>query len=428
VLRWAAASAIGSDAMRSTRSSREKEVMAGKGRGGDGLKYLGVRNGRKWWEARLKWIDPLTGKVCNTKQKFVADSKLLAAQERAARIERLRDGTGQRAERKRFGEALDEFLETIQVYSTRKSWRSFSKRLRVQFGEWWLDAMTARHMQDYLDSLELSASSVSTLRAILRKVFSYAMRKQWVTTNPAKDLGRRDDTRERALREALGTAPKRSLTLDQAARFLADIQLHEPRELYLLIATQMVLGCRFAEVSALTWEDVDLDTGLVTIRRGQVDSHVGATKGKYARLVAIDLELRRDLKVHRERMREMEWPDHETLVFPRSWSRIRRTGNHVARATASAAIKRAFARLGWHDMAVATHVARHTMHNVAREHTSALLLRKVVGHTSEKMSLNYTSAEKAEVIELAERLGSSFRSVTKSVTGTSDSGTSDEND
>jgi hypothetical protein len=33
--------------------------MAGKGRGGDGLKYLGVRSGRKWWEARLTWVDPL---------------------------------------------------------------------------------------------------------------------------------------------------------------------------------------------------------------------------------------------------------------------------------------------------------------------------------------------------------------------------------
>ncbi len=389
--------------------------MAGKGRGGDGLTYLGVRNGKKWWRARLEWIDPLTGKKRNSKQEFAADSKILAGREREQRIEQKKGARTARTDRKRFGEGLDEYLTTVTVYSTQRSWGYFGRRLKAQFGDWWLDMVNERHLQDYLDAVELSASSVASLRAILRKVFEYAMRKHWVTTNPARHLSPRAAAKARADLDELADPPKRSLTLEEAALFLANVKEHEPLERYLIIVTQMVLGCRFAEVSALTWKDVDLESGVITLRRGQVLGRKGLTKGKYARIAALDLELRRDLKQHRERMAEYLWPGWDELVFPRPVSGNQRQSNFVSRDTTYAAIKRTFKRLGWPNLPVGTHVARHTMHNVAQEHASALLLRKVVGHKTEKMSLTYTATDAAKVIELGQRVGSSLKSGIKSV-------------
>lgn len=387
--------------------------MAGKGRGGDGVDYLGLRDGKKWWRLRLEWTDPRTGKKRSTKQEAQADSKLLARDERARRIESKKNGESALTTRKKFGDAMDEYLATIVVYSTRRSWGYFAKRLRAQFGDWWVDKINERHLQDYLDSIDdLSTSSVASLRAILRKLFEYSIRRHWVAINPARFLKPRDNSHERVRRGALEDAPKRNLNLDEAAAFLSDFKTHNPIERYLLVATQMVMGTRYAEVSALLKSDLNLETGIVGVRRGQVLGNEGPTKGKYARVAALDLELRRDLKEHLERMAELRWPGWERLVFPRPpyGPSDRRRYDHIPQATVYGAIKRTLKRLGLEHMPVGTHIARHTMHNVAQEHASALLLRKVVGHKTEAMALNYTAAHAAKVIDLAERVSRDLKS------------------
>jgi integrase len=121
-------------------------------------------------------------------------------------------------------------------------------------------------------------------------------------------------------------------------------------------------------------------------------------------------------------------PGWETLVFPRPVSENQRQSNYVSRNTTTRAIKRTFQRLGWPNLPVATHVARHTMHNVAQEHASALLLRKVVGHKTEKMSLTYTAADAAKVIELGQRVGADLKAGRRSVNESVNGGRSGDSD
>jgi integrase len=376
--------------------------VAGKGRDGDGIKPLGAKNGRKWFEVRLTYTDPRTGKKRDTRKKIQADSKLLASNKRSELLENLKAGlTGK--ERKRFGEALDEYLKRPMAFSSRESRTSFAKPIRAHFGDWWIDTVTSRALQAFMDGLKYGKSSQASIKAILQNTFAVAKRKGWAIDNPARDLELRDDSIEKATQAALGKAPKRALSPEEAVAFLADLRVHSLL-LYPLIATQYVVMCRFAEVSALAPDAVDLDAGLVTVRRGQVRGRLGPTKGKYERLAGLPATLCAELREYRAMVVEQQWPGADEFFFPRPPGGWRRASNAWSIDTASDHIRASFERLKLSHMRSVTHAARHTGISIAAlQEEHELILRKVAGHTSLKQTLNYTEAYKATVVGLAER-------------------------
>jgi hypothetical protein len=201
--------------------------MTGRGRGGDGLIKLPKRNGRQWWRARLYWQDERTGKHRQRVVTFQADSRALALLRREAELEKARSGTAPSPrERKRFGEVADEWLATITVESSRRSYGSHVGTLRRAFGDWWLDVLTSRHLQDHLDSMGKSAGYVNSRRDVLVRVFAHAIKRGYAATNPAKDTTRKS-TRLAGLTE-LGEEPKRSLSEEEAVAHLRDLRQHEP--------------------------------------------------------------------------------------------------------------------------------------------------------------------------------------------------------
>lgn len=370
------------------------------GRAGTGVSYVGVRNGKKTWRARLYWIDGRTGKTCEKRVTFAADSKAQALLKREQELAKARGEATLVDERVRFERAADEWFATITQKATRHSWGCHARALKRQFGTWWLDTVTARHAQDYLDAIERSPGYVNSRIDVTAHIFDHAIRKGWATTNVAKDLKRRS-TRLAGLNE-LGEAPRRALTADEALAYLADLQKHEP-EVYPLVVTQLVLGCRFAEVSALRREDVDLDSGLVKIRRGQYMGTVGSTKGKYARKAALPLTARAMLRAHLERMEHEQWPGWRELVFPRPAFGRRKHSNHWSSTTVSNAVGRSFTRLGI-DVKGKTHVARHTLITLTSDHAAERVLREMVGHVG-SVHDRYKHAHEAEVISLGEVVG-----------------------
>lgn len=310
---------------------------------GTGLEYLGVRDGRKHWRAFLYWKDERTGKARERERTFSADSKWQAEKRRAELLAEAKSGTSTaKVERKYFGECADSWLETVTRKSSRDSWGSHVRKLKSRFGDWYLDAVTAREMQDYLDALPLGAGTVNSIRDVLNHVFVHAIRKGWATTNTVRDVKRRT-SRVQGLSE-LGEAPKRSLNEEEVAAFLRDMRQHEP-ELYPMVLTQYVLGCRFAEVSALRHEDVDLESGVVKIRRGQYKGERGPTKGRYARTAALPLEARAVVKRHVERVRTEGYAGADELVFPRPPYGRKRHSIHMSSSTVSHAIERSFKRI-----------------------------------------------------------------------------------
>jgi integrase len=380
-----------------------------------GLKQCGRRNGKKLWKARLYWIDQRDGKHRDRVVTFEAASKALAVVERARQLEAARNETDPRAkDRRRFGAVASEWLATVESYGSHISYGSHVRKLTKRYGQQFVDAFTRRELQAYLDALPLAPGTVNSIRDVLKHVFRYAVRRGYCEGNPAAETERRSTRPTRS--QALEDAPRRALTESEAVALLSWFQRHA-EAFYPLAAAQFVLGCRFGEVSSLEWGDIDMTTGIVTIRRAQVRGRVGPTKGRYARTAALGPDGLALITAHRATMEREQWPGFDVLVFPRPPTTRKRHSEHWSISTAWHVYKRGLLAIGL-DLPVASHTARHTMLTVAQTFASARLLRAVGGHKTEAVQAGYLGTQPSEVVELGARVGSRFLAQTGSQTGT----------
>ncbi|PWR17088.1 site-specific integrase [Micromonospora sicca] len=101
-----------------------------------------------------------------------------------------------------------------------------------------------------------STRTVSDIRAALRAALTHAQAEDLITKNPAVPV-------------TLATARRRrgkSWSSDEARKFLESARADED-PLYAAYALVLVVGLRKGEALGLTWEDVDLDAGDLTIGR-----------------------------------------------------------------------------------------------------------------------------------------------------------------
>lgn len=362
----------------------------------DGLVPLGLRNGKKFWRARIKWRDPLTGKVREAERTFEADSKLQAQNKRAAFLAEKRDAAVRPVERTRLAAVIDAYIATLTREGTLHSYRSYARKIKRKLGDAWVDAITTQHLQAFLSSVYLGKSTMDSIRVVLINAFDHAVAMGQRQDNPAKGtrVGRYKPAKPRK---------RKALTPDETVRLHADLRQHS-YDLHVMMVAQYVLGCRFAEVSALTWEDVEMATGVVRIRRGQLKGVEGPPKGNKERDSALGPTALAMLAAHRKRMEQERWPGWERLVFPAplggQGKRPVRLHDYWPWKTVADHLKAAYGRLGY-DLGAVTHVARHTANNVARMHANEVFLRKVIGHSSAEMTDAYTEIESTEVIDFA---------------------------
>ena len=114
----------------------------------------------------------------------------------------------------------------------------------------------------------LAPRSISRIMSSLAAIFKVAMRKGYVTTNPAAVAQRprnpvrevKDDAKE----ETGALRPDEVLSSDEIARL---VEHAEPGLWKTYIATAAACGLRSEEINALTWGDVELATGKLFVRR-----------------------------------------------------------------------------------------------------------------------------------------------------------------
>ena len=159
--------------------------------------------------------------------------------------------------------------------------------------------LTPRHVEDLLRAKEgaLSPRSLFTIRAVLRTALSRAQRWGYVERNVA----------------ALAAPPKvrpyeaSYLTVEQAKSFLAAARQDRLSAMYCIA---MALGLRQGELLGLRWEDVDLGTGMLNVRkalksiRGQGLVLMDTKTPKSRRTLVLPEFVREELRQHRARQIE----------------------------------------------------------------------------------------------------------------------------
>jgi integrase len=214
------------------------------------------------------------------------------------------------AARRPMSALLDWWFESYKATfkpSTRESYKTALASLKAHFGDTDARNVGEDDLLRYAESLRDPETGVlpapTTIRnrlAPLRRAFNVAIRKRWLTHNPARATG---EIVRRLERQASEAPQRDAWSRAEIGALLAVAEQHEPDVaplLHFLFAT----GCRKGEAIGLQWQDVDFNRGVLHVRRSVVRREASTPKNGRGRTLRMTAGLARRLKAlraHRER-------------------------------------------------------------------------------------------------------------------------------
>lgn len=297
------------------------------------------------------------------------------------------------------GEWLDIWVEeyTVNVTDhTRDLYRSYIRtHIKPGIGAVRLTSLSLEQVQRFYNSLSrkekaLSPKTVQNIHGALHKALSQAVRFGYIKINPASN----------AMLPRIYAPELTPLTDGQLLEFIHAIKGHPHEDLYLV---DLFTGMRRSEIIGLTWDCVDFDKGIITIKRqlaplkdGSRQCRFTPTKNGKSRIIAPAQAVMDILTRCREKQRVQEenagelWDNPEGFVFTDD------IGHHLSHMTVYNRFKKIVRSIGLPD--VRLHDLRHsyavaslqagddikTLQENLGHHTAAFTLN-VYGHVSMQM-------------------------------------------
>jgi integrase len=196
-----------------------------------------------------------------------------------------------------FAEYADAWLETqTQLRPRTREWYDVALRihLKPRLGTLRLAEMTEDDVLRVIAEMRTAGKKPWTIRGVLTplgRVLGTAARRGLIASNPVARL-------ERGERPKIEGREMRVLDTGEIERLLGKA----PKRYRALLATAVFTGLRQGELLGLTWADVDLEAGLLKVRK-QLDRHANRVEPKTrqaVREVGLMPALVKALRVHRE--------------------------------------------------------------------------------------------------------------------------------
>jgi integrase len=308
---------------------------------GEGSVY---RDGNGWVATVELGRDPLTGKRQRVKVRAKTKREVVRQVQEA---QRRAPGVATSGGSVQLGEFLESWLSSVIAHrvDSPNTLANYTQLVRLHIvpslGRIPLSKLTPEMVDRFLcaKATTYSTSSVGRMRSVLADALTHAERRGILARNAA---------RLAVMPKCQPTAPRASLTADQARQLLAAA---DGERLGALVATGLMLGLRPGELGGLLWVDLDLQAEPPTLSitgsmKKQPDGSVlrGGVKKSTAGLRTIGLppDLVMRLKAHRalqaeERLRAGDtWEDHG-LIFasevgtPLDPSNVRRTFSRISK-------------------------------------------------------------------------------------------------
>jgi integrase len=269
-----------------------------------------------------------------------------------------------------FREWAKRYLDLPEV----KALRSYDKhvttvmnRLVPFFGDRLLTDIRAHDVEAYRagrtrgDGEAAAISTTNWDHAVLKAMLNKAIKRDLLTVNPAKKVSLPDPQNER----------DRILTADEWTRLYAEAADHlKP---IMLVAYRV--GMRYSEIVRLTWDRVDRERGLITLRA--ID-----TKTKRPRQVPMTADVLATLKeLHKVRYLGQD------RVFLRDGKPI----TSVKTAMKNAKKRASITNFRFHDM---RHCAATSLRRAGVDNTTAMA---IIGHRSERMWRRYNTIDATDL-------------------------------
>jgi integrase/recombinase XerD len=388
---------------------------------GKATRFLGVYQvKRNVFRVRVSRLDPRKGVEKNTERLFKGVSIQEAVQKRNELVEELSraDGVGAGA-RIRVGDYakswLDTKLATLSPNTAERYVDALEKHILSRsggLGEFYFDSLKRMDVQEWINKEVAAGYAPGTVRgwfAILRTLVRDAV----------ADLGIAPDPTHRVtLPEESEHSEPNALTPDGLSRFLAAVKANKRyRRNYGLTVVLAFTGLRFCHASALKWEDIDFENGIIRVVRRQVRGHIGPVSRRKRAPAELPLPsaIAEVLKEHRRWLIETQNPGlQEGWVFPslrgtlKTPSSLTKTWEGCLKAIG---LKERFT----------VHGLRRTFNDLTRRAgADGLVTRALTGHVTESMTAHYSTVgldEKREAVAVVVRLVSLSETVDRSVDG-----------
>lgn len=292
------------------------------------------------------------------------------------------------AENLTVGEYLTRWLsDAVRDTVRQRTYERYEQIVRVHLvpaiGRVGLARLTPVHIRSlYRAKLDagLSPRTVQYIHVTLHKALGQAVDDGLIPRNPAASV-----KAPRPRREEM-----RPLDREQVRALFDAVKGHRFEALYILAVTA---GLRQGELLALRWEDVDLDAGVLRVRRTLSEARSGrifeapkSGKGRSVRLsqTAIDALRKHRTRQLEERMRCPVWQEHG-LVFPS------RVGTPLGARRLQRHFKTVLERAGL-PQATRFHDLRHTCATLLlRQGVHVKYVSELLGHADISLTLNVYS-------------------------------------
>jgi len=283
---------------------------------------------------------------------------------------------GGTAERVLIGELLDDVLKSDIKESTRYIWQKVvEKNVRPFFGAMRAQRLTTDHMDDYRAKRKAEGRTDTTVNrelSILRTAFHNARKRTppKVIAVPYFPM-----VKETTVRKGFLTDPQ-----------YASLRNALPEDLRPLFITAYLTGIRKGELLAITWPQVDFESRLITLERGE-------TKNQEARTVPIIGGDMFNALSEEKRRHDKEWP-HSPWVFSRGGEAIK----CFRRAWREACKAAGVSELSFHDL------RRTAVRNMRRAGIPQVIRMKISGHKTDSMERRYNIVDAEDLVNARELL------------------------
>ncbi|HEK9955257.1 TPA: site-specific integrase [Streptococcus equi subsp. zooepidemicus] len=201
---------------------------------------------------------------------------------------------------------LESYQLTVKPQTFIATKRMLYNHLIPVFGALKLNKLSVSYIQSFINDLSSELVHYSVVHSINRRVLQYGVSLQLLPFNPARDV-------------MLPKVPKKE---NKAIKFIAPEDLKALMAYmeklankkfsyffdYVLYSVLLATGCRFGEVVALEWSDIDLENGTISITKNysRLLKLIGTPKSKAGvRVISIDKKTINLLRLYKNRQRQL---------------------------------------------------------------------------------------------------------------------------
>jgi len=259
-------------------------------------------------------------------------------------------------------------------------------------GDFFVDRITESEVRGWQVRLaqKRAGATVNGALVMLRMVLEDAVEEFDLPKNPARRV------RRLPVRRATDEEPN-LLTGPELGRVLTWIGTNEP-DAQALAETLALTGLRFGEATALKWGDLDMDGGIIRVRRAQWHGIVSTTKTGTTRTVPLVGELSDTLRKHRARLLARQVPG-----LGEGWVFLGPSGGVLKPNALRFPLMRALKGCGI-TKRVSVHGLRRTFNNLSRQVAGDIVTRSITGHVTAAMTEHYSHVDAREKLQAASKI------------------------